>query len=110
MWYNEFKYKDLRLARALGNCGIIGHYWYSYALSSTNPEKCIAIAREGEYIRNNWQTEDLFKKEKIYLIKNDWFETWPQTIMQYGHTLTKIGSPIHLNRLEMCEYIETKKD
>lgn len=105
-WDNEFCYQEIKKVKALGNCGIIAHYWYSYVLSSANPSDCISTPRETELNRNVWQIPQLFSQKRIFLVKNGWLERWPNSIVQYGHILKKVGTPFNISRLELCEYKE----
>lgn len=104
--WNEYPYSELKEdVKKLKHCGIIGNYWFTYLLSSVKPVDCIAVPKEGEFIRNAKQLPDLFEKEKLFLVKNNWFETFPDSITQYGVLLKKSGEPFFIDKdIELCRY------
>jgi len=95
--------------RFMGNAGIIAEYWNSYLAASVDPVRIKATPHDKDYVRNPDLAKDVFKQPKIYLIKDGWLDTFPDTIVQFGHILKKKGSAFHLadawlNRYEVVKH------
>jgi hypothetical protein len=41
---------------------------------------------------------------KLYLARDGWMKSFPDTITQFGHILTRRGSEFHLGELNLCQY------
>jgi len=105
---NEMPLSELQDVKKLGSCGILGNYWFTYNLASANPSEIIAAPREGEFIRNLRQLPALFAKSEIYMVRNDWMETFPDSVVQYGVTLRKSAEPFQIRNAEICAYQKGK--
>lgn len=92
----------------LGDIGLIGNFWNSYIYSVTAPQQIIATPHDNEYVRNYKLVEKVFEQPRIYVIKDMWFDTFPDTLMQFDRTLVKKGTPFDLADANMCEYILIK--
>jgi hypothetical protein len=91
--------------KQLGNIGIIGDYWNSYLTSCVSPKTIKATPHEFSYaIRNHALVEEVFKQEKLYLIKDMWFEEFPDTLSQFGRTLVKQGNEFRLGGCGVHQY------
>jgi len=108
-YYPGIKPSRIRVLSALksmGNIGIIAEYWNSYLAASPDPIHIKATPHDKDYVRNPDLAEEVLNQPKIYLIKDGWLETFPDTIVQFGRTLKKCGRSIHiadawLNRYEI---------
>ncbi len=82
---------------------IIGDYWIAYLwcdidarFACTPHDKSVVI--QPKYI-------DLVKqKDIVYLIKNSWFEKFPNEIVQFGKTLQRVGEPEKVHSYTLAPY------
>jgi hypothetical protein len=88
----------------LGNIGVISEYWNSYISSITNPELIKATPHDQDNVRNKKLAEEVFHQQKLYLIRDMWMETFPDTMQQFGRTLVRIGEPFRKGGANLCEY------
>ncbi|HEX5001410.1 MAG TPA: hypothetical protein VFW78_02860 [Bacteroidia bacterium] len=89
----------------LGNVGLIGDYWNSYIYLVADPENKIATPHQDNKVRNPEMTEAVFKQKRIFIIKDGWLDSFPDTLMQFGRCLRKKGLPLHLADCYLNEYI-----
>ncbi len=94
---NEFK--------ALGNIGLIAGYQNAYLSASPDPNRIKATPHDKDDVRNRHLVEQVFKQPQIYLIKDCWLDSFPDTIHQFGHVLVKKGNMFHLADCYLCRYI-----
>jgi len=97
---NEFK--------SLGNIGIIADYWYSYINACPDPDMIKATPNESSYVRNRKLADDVFKQNKLYVIKDNWLDSFPDSLKQFGHLLLKDGEQFYLGGSDVCKYKEIK--
>ena len=88
----------------LGNAGIIAEYWNAYRTSGTSPLNIIATPRQQDQVRNPALVDKVFHQPALYLIKDGWFDTFPDTLTQFGRTLYKDGEMFHLGDCWLCRY------
>ena len=75
---------------------------------SSDPVHIKTTPHEKDYVRNPDLVEEVLKQPKIYLIKDGWLDSFPDTIVQFRKTLRKKGACIHiadawLNRYEIIK-------
>jgi len=90
--------------KKLGKAGIIAEYWNSYICSVIDPDKIKATPNDKSGVRNWSMVDAVFKQDKIYLIKDCWLTSFPDTIEQFGRTLVKQGTPFNLANANLCRY------
>jgi hypothetical protein len=107
----KFVYKTLtprvelsRKIETLGRSGLIGSFWTSYISAVTNPDQITATEYDEGWTRNIKMTEDVFQQPDIYLIRDFWLDAFPDTTVQWNHTLVKEGEPFELDPVEICRY------
>jgi hypothetical protein len=109
---NNWKYTPLRSTilelNKLGEIGIIGDYWDAYRCSIANPENVKSTPHEGEDIKNTDRISEVFRQPKIYLSKDMWFDSFPDSIQQFGVMLYKYSDEFFLGGSNLCAY-EPKK-
>ncbi|MBN1953145.1 MAG: hypothetical protein JW801_18210, partial [Bacteroidales bacterium] len=88
----------------LGEIGIIAEYWNSYMVSCTDPDQLAATPHDKAEVKNYEFVEQVFNKEKIYINRDMWMESFPDTLHQFGRTLVKKGPPIFIGDSHACEY------
>jgi hypothetical protein len=89
----------------LGEIGIIAEYWNSYINSCVNPEMIIATPHDTSWaVKNKEIVEDVFKQPTIYVIKDMWFDHFPDTMREFGRVLKKEGNEFRIGDSDLCEY------
>lgn len=97
----------LKEFKTLGNIGVIASYWSSYELSATAPDQIVATPYHGSGSVRRWDVaENVFKQDKIYIIRDGWLEEFPDSIEQFGHLLIKKGESFRMGNSFVCEYVE----
>lgn len=97
-WYgrkhDHWKYVNTPEARAelrqMGSSALFGAYWYVYAMAAQNANELVPMPVEGEFARNGHQLWQVWECERFYVCRNGLFETFPDTITQYGATFARI--------------------
>jgi hypothetical protein len=111
-YYPEIKPSRIRVISALkymGNIGIIAEYWNAYMTASPDPLRIKVTAHDKDYVRNPDLVNEVFKQPKIYLIKDGWLESFPDTIVQFGRTLKKQGKSFHIADAWLNRYTVVRK-
>lgn len=91
---------------SLGEITIIAEWWNAYISSVSNPDKIKAIPHQDDYgyMRNIDLVKQAMKRNNIYLIKDMWMNSFPDTISEYGCVLVKDGKQMHLGDSYICRY------
>ncbi len=93
----------------LGEIGIIGEYWNGYITSVTNPDKIKSTPHDKTgSVRNPALAEAVFKQPNLYVIKDMWMDNFPDTLWQFGRTMTKKGNEFSLGGCTVCQYFLIK--
>jgi hypothetical protein len=90
--------------RKLGDFGLISDYWDAYVISSTDPKHIVATPHDKDNVRNHYLPEQVFKMPKLYLARDGWMDSFPDTITQFGHILSRKGSAFKVANIELCQY------
>lgn len=102
-------YADVkRELNVLGKSGFIGEFWNSYVSSCSNPEIIIATPHDKSSVRNPELVDKVFENENIYLIKDMWLDSFPDTIVQFGHLLVREGQSFKMGDCEINKYRKAK--
>ncbi|MDR1005292.1 MAG: hypothetical protein LBL74_00310 [Bacteroidales bacterium] len=90
----------------LGNIGIIAEYWNAYIVSIENPEQVKSTPHQDdwEWRRNKDLVKQTMERDNIYVIKDMWLKTFPDTLHQFGYTLLKDGNQFRLADSWLCKY------
>lgn len=88
----------------LGEIGIIAEYWNAYRTSCTAPDKIVATPHDQSDVRNLKLTDMVFEMDDIYVIKDMWLQSFPDTLCQFGHVLIKTCEPFRLGDCDVCKY------
>jgi len=89
---------------ALGKIGIIAGYWSSYGVSFVNPNLIKATPHDKSTVRNYELVDSVFNQPKLYLIRDGWMDTFPNTINQFGRKLNKKGTEFYMGDCWVNEY------
>jgi len=90
--------------KSLETAGIIGASSSVYLSSCVDPNHIKATPHDKEYIRNFNLVNDVFKQNRLYLMKDEWLKSFPDTIDQFGFLLQRRGEPFHKAGYELCRY------
>ena len=89
----------------LGRIGVISEYWNSYVTSCINPELIKATPHDQTYaVRNYKIVEEVFQQPNIYIIRDMWMDSFPDTMRQFERTLLKAGEQVKLGDCFVCRY------
>lgn len=94
---NEFK--------KLGEIGIISEYWNSYIISCASPTTIIATPHDTSWVvKNPSFVDEVFKQKNIYVIRDNWFDHFPDTINEFNRMLIKDGEEFRIGERNICKY------
>jgi len=96
--------KILSEFQSLGNIGLISEYWNSYLSATPDPIHIKATPHDKDYVRNFTLTEEVFAQPRIYIIKDMWMDSFPDTIRQFGRTLVKKGDKFYIGECWINQY------
>ena len=89
----------------LGKIGVIAEYWNSYITSCVNPDMIKATPHDKTgAVRNYKIVDEVFKQKNIYVIKDMWLATFPDTLNQFGRILVKNGNEFKIGNCNVCKY------
>ena len=89
----------------LGKSGIIAEYWNSYINSCDNPDMIKATPHDkAGSIRSYSLVQEVLDQENIYVIRDMWLATFPDSLNQFGQTLLKDGTEFTLGNCDVCKY------
>jgi hypothetical protein len=94
----------VREFESLGRIGIIANYWNSYINAATNPDQIIATPDDLSSVRNREMAFEVMKRDTIYIIRDGWFEVFPDSIQQFGTSLYKNGNEFRMGDCFVCRY------
>ena len=105
----QSKSSALSELKSLHSFGMIGESSLVYNAASNDPAHIKATPHDHEFIRNFGLVKDVFKQNKIYLLRNNWLPGFPDTISQFGVLLQRTGEPFQKSGYELCRYEKTIK-
>lgn len=88
----------------LGNIGIIAEYWNSYGTSFVNPDLIKATPHDKSGVRNQELIDNVFNQPRIFIIKDMWLDSFPDTLNQFGRTLIKKDEMFYMGDCWVNEY------
>ncbi|MEI6060837.1 MAG: hypothetical protein WCR72_09015 [Bacteroidota bacterium] len=89
---------------SLGRIGIIGNYWNSYINSVTKPGQIIATPDDHSSVRNRDLAHEVMQRDTIYVIRDCWFDVYPDSLNQFGTALYKNGEEFRMGDCYVCRY------
>jgi hypothetical protein len=90
--------------RTLENIGLIGESSIVYKASSIDPDHIKATPHDKELLRNFNLVLDVLKQKRIYLVRNGWLASFPDTISQFGILFQRTGEPFQKAGYDLCRY------
>jgi len=100
--------EKLERIKTLEPTAFIGSYWSSYVLGIADPANIAATPRQEEFSRSPELLQKVLARDTVYFVRNDWFETFPDSIAQYGYTWIKTGDEITIDPFVMAPYVKRK--
>ena len=94
--------------KRLGKIGIIAEYWNSYLSAAPDPDNIKATPNDVSFVRNQSLVDSVFSQPKIYVIKDMWMKSFPDTLEQFGYVLIKNGEEFRLGGSQICNYRKSK--
>ncbi|NVO19055.1 MAG: hypothetical protein HXX13_05110 [Bacteroidetes bacterium] len=98
------KYTILKEFKDYGNIGVIGNYWNSYVISSIDPDHIVASTSDEMFCRKKELTPLVFKQERLFIVRDGWFEHFPDTMFLYNHVLQRKSEEKMIGDCFACEY------
>lgn len=92
------------ISKKLGKCSLIGDYWSSYNLASVRPDLIKASTWDYYATRDTAIIASLMSERNIYLVGNNWLDTFPDFRNDFGYFLVKAGDPFSIDQLNLCRY------
>lgn len=88
----------------LGKIGVISEYWNSYITSCVNPDLIKATPYEHPSVKSYQIVEEVFQQKNMYVIKDMWLESFPDSMTQFGRLLVKDGIEFKIGDCNVCKY------
>jgi hypothetical protein len=95
------KMSDLR---KLGDFGLISNYRVSYVSACVDPKHIVATPHDKDNVRNYYYAESVFKMPKLYLVRDEWMKSFPDTLTEFGHIIIRRGAEFNVGDLHLCQY------
>jgi hypothetical protein len=90
--------------KSLENVGLIGNSSWVYKASSIDPDHIKSAPHDKELLRNFNLVLDALKQKKLYLVRNEWLASFPDTIIQFGIIFQRTGEPFQKSGYDLCRY------
>ncbi len=108
-YYPQFKpstYSVVSEFKSLGKIGVFAHYWNAYISAVADPENIKATPHDGDLgkVRKPELLKEALAQPRIFVVRDMWMESFPPSIMQFGHRLEKVGDEQFLGGAYICEY------
>ncbi len=96
--------KSIRELNQLGNIGLVGEYWHSLIYSIVNPKQIKSVENDSHITRNQDRINEVFDAQRIFLVGEDWLDSFPLNIIQHSVPLVKINAPFSIAGTTICQY------
>lgn len=91
--------------KSLGKIGVISEYWNSYVTSCIDPDNIKATPHDQTYaVRNMKIVEEVFEQPNIYIIRDMWMDSFPDSLPQFNRMLVKAGNEFKMGDCFVCRY------
>ncbi|MCX6256886.1 MAG: hypothetical protein NTW49_03165 [Bacteroidia bacterium] len=94
----------------LGTIGIIGDYWNSYVYGIADPGQIKATPHDRSSVKNKEQAIETIKRDTLYLIRDRWMDSFPDSLEQFGYKLQKDGNEFRMGGCNVCRYRKALSD
>jgi hypothetical protein len=96
--------KILSEFQSLGDIGLIAEYWNAYQSATPDPIHIKATPHDKDYVRNFKLVEEVFSQPKLYVIKDMWLDSFPDTLKQFNRTLVRKGGQFYIGGCWINQY------
>jgi hypothetical protein len=96
--------KVVKELEQLGEIGLIGEYWNAYINSVNQPELIKATPHDASDVRNLTLAAEVISRENIYVVRDMWMRSFPDSIQQFGVMLYKDGQEFEMANSKLCKY------
>lgn len=93
---------------SLGRVGLIGEYGNAYVACTPDPEQIASTPHDHGDVKNPDLIPAVFDGRDIYVIKDVWMDSFPDTLPQFGHLLVRKGGPFTIAGCTVSQYVEVK--
>ena len=100
----ESKIDKAQELQTLGKVSFIGDYWTSYLICSVNPSLFDCTPHEKSAIRCSRCIPRALAAPTIYLVKEQWLDSFPSHIDQFGVSLKKLGEERKIGGYTIAPY------
>lgn len=90
----------------LGKVGIIGEYGNAYIACTPDPDRIASTPHDKGDVKNPALIPAVFDGRDIYVIKDMWLDSFPDTLPQFGHILVRKGQPFSIAGCVVNQYVE----
>ena len=90
--------------QSLGDFGMIASLDNAYAAGCVAPDHIKATPNDKEPVRNFEIVKQTLNQPEIYIAKNGWLKSFPDSINQFGRIFIKLGNSINRAGLDLCRY------
>lgn len=87
---------------------MLGSYWNSYLIDGL-PENFLAFLREGAYIRNYRNLDQVLANQYFIIVANEWLNDFPAELYQHGINLKRLKVYPALDKIRYALYERTVK-
>jgi len=87
-----------------GKVGLIGEYWNSYIYACPDPDRIKATPHDKDNVRNHALVDSVFAQDRLFVIRDNWMDSFPDTLQQFGRTMLKKGGEFAMANSVACEY------
>lgn len=93
---------------SLGRVGLIGEYGNAYVACTPDPEQIASTPHDNGDVKNADLIPPVFDGRDIYVIRDMWMDSFPDTLPQFGHVLVRKGEPFTIAGCTVSQYVEVK--
>ncbi len=87
-----------------GRIGIIADYWLAYRHACVDPEHIKATPHDMSDVKNRALIPDVFAQPRLFVLRDGWMQSFPDTLIQFKIPLKRIGKPFRIAGNDACEY------
>ena len=91
---------------SLGRVGIIAEYGNAYVACTPDPDRIASTPHDKGDVKNPALIPAVFDGRDIYVIKDMWLDSFPDTLPQFGHVLVRKGQPFFIAGCTVNQYVE----
>jgi hypothetical protein len=90
--------------KKLGKVGVVADYWNSYMVSSIDPDQIVATPCNQSWSERKPMLVQKVFERKLFLIGNNWFESFPDSLVESARHLIKNGEEFNIGEFRLCQY------